>query len=466
MQKQEEINQEVRYQGFGTEKMGPLLFRMAVPMVAAQLINLLYSIVDRIYIGHLPRVGTVALAGAGLCNTIIILVSSFANIPGGGGAPLCSIALGKGKKQEAQAYLNHGMYLLVLFSIVLMIVFYAAMDPFLIACGASTETLPYARQYLQIYLTGTFFVMVSLGLNPFISTQGYPRIAMFTVIIGAVINIVLDPILMFAFHMGIAGAAAATVVSQAVSCFYVLRFLSRTDIPVRLDLRHWKPDGNVIRAMTALGISPFVMGSTEALIGFVLNGQLSRYGGDISVSALTIMQSGMQFISIPLQGFGQGCIPVLSYNYGNGNTKRVWEAFKIMLRVSFLFNLALVLWMVFFPEMEAGLFSSDPVLIEAVRKAMPLFMSGFCIFGLQRACQNMLVALNQPKVSLLIAFLRKVFLLVTLAYLLPHFVSPAYNGVYLAESLADFSAAVICSFICWKLFPGILNADVVSRVDH
>lgn len=456
----------VNYEGFGTEKLGPLLFRMAMPMVAAQIVNLLYSIVDRIYIGHLPQVGTTALAGAGLCNTIIILVSSFANIPGGGGAPLCSIALGKGKKEEAQAYLNNGIFLLALFSAALMLVFYGTMDPFLKACGASAETLPYARQYLQIYLIGTFFVMISLGLNPFISSQGYPRTAMLTVVFGAAINIVLDPILMFTFNMGIAGAAAATVISQAVSALYVLHFLSRKDVPVRLDLRHMHLDGAVIRAMTALGISPFVMGSTEALIGFVLNGQLSRYGGDIAVSALTIMQSGMQFISIPLQGFGQGCIPVISYNYGNGSTKRVREAFRIMLIVSFLFNLAMVIWMVFFPGMEAGLFSDDPALIEAVRKAMPLFMSGFCIFGLQRACQNMLVALNQPKVSLFIAFLRKVFLLVPLACFLPHFISPAYNGVYLAESVADFSAAVICALICRRLFPGILKtesgADVVQ----
>lgn len=446
-----------KYEGFGTEKMAPLLFRMAMPMVAAQLVNLLYSIVDRIYIGHLPEVGTAALAGVGLCNTISILISSFANIPGGGGAPLCSIALGKGRKEEAEAILNHGMFLLIVFSAVLMVLFYGTMDPFLKACGASEGTLPYAHQYLSIYLLGTFFVMVSVGLNPFISSQGYPRVAMLSVIIGAVINIVLDPILMFSLEMGIAGAAAATVASQAVSAWIVLKFLTKKEAAIRLSLKHFRLDTGVIRKMTALGISPFVMGSTEALIGFVLNGQLSRYGGDIFVSALTIMQSGMQFISIPLQGFGQGCIPVLSYNYGNGKADRVKEGFRILLAVSFLFNLAMVLWMVFFPEMEAGMFTNDPALIAAVKKAMPLFMSGFCIFGLQRACQNLLVALNQPKTSLFIAFLRKVFLLVPLAYILPHFITPAYNGVYLAESFADASAAIVCTCICMRLFPKILN---------
>ncbi len=446
-----------KYEGFGTEKMAPLLFRMAMPMVAAQLVNLLYSIVDRIYIGHLPEVGTSALAGVGICNTIIILVSSFANIPGGGGAPLCSIALGKGKKDEAEAILNNGMFLLIVFSAVLMAVFYGTMDPFLKACGASEGTLPYAHQYLSIYLIGTFFVMVSVGLNPFISSQGYPRVAMTSVIVGAAINIVLDPILMFAFEMGIAGAAAATVVSQAISAGIVLRFLTKKEVPVRLNLKQFKPDTSVIREMSALGVSPFVMGSTEALIGFVLNGQLSRYGGDIYVSALTIMQSGMQFISIPLQGFGQGCIPVMSYNYGNGKPERVKEGFRILLAVSFLFNLAMVIWMVFFPQMEAGLFTDDPKLIEVVKKAMPLFMSGFCIFGLQRACQNLLVSLNQPKTSLFIALLRKVFLLIPLAYILPHFITPAYNGVYLAESIADFTAAVICAAICMRLFPKILK---------
>ncbi|MGN1390070.1 MAG: MATE family efflux transporter [Bulleidia sp.] len=451
------MSQKAKYERFGTEKMAPLLFRMSMPMVAAQLVNLLYSIVDRIYIGHLPEVGTAALAGVGLCNTIIILVSSFANIPGGGGAPLCSIALGKGNREEAAKILNNGMFLLIIFTGMLMAVFYGTMDPFLKACGASEGTLPYAHQYLSIYLLGTFFVMVTVGLNPFISSQGYPRAAMFSVIIGAAINIVLDPILMFTFEMGIAGAAAATVISQAVSAVYVLKFLMKKEVPVRLNWKQLKPDQGVLKEMTALGISPFVMGSTEALIGFVLNGQLSRYGGDIYVSALTIMQSGMQFISIPLQGFGQGCIPVLSYNYGNGRAERVKEGFRILLCVSFLFNLGMVVWMVFFPEMEAGLFTADPELIAVVKKAMPLFMGGFCIFGLQRACQNLLVALNQPKTSLFIAFLRKVFLLVPLAYILPHYITPAYNGVYLAESIADFSAAVICACICMRLFPKILK---------
>lgn len=439
----------------GTDPMLPLIFRMSLPSVAAQLVNLLYNIVDRIYIGHIPLIGTDALAGVGVTNSIIILIAAFAMIVGSGGAPLAAIALGKGERQRAEKILGNGFLLILIFTVITMILSYIFMEPILRITGASDNTIGYAMDYLRIYLIGTLFVQLSIGLNSFISSQGRPGIAMCSVLIGAILNIVLDPIFIFALNMGVSGAATATVISQFFSALWVLRFLFSERASLRILPRYMSLDKNIVFSVLALGISPFVMASTESLVGFVLNGSLVKFG-DIYVSALTVMQSSMQIVATPLTGFSQGIIPVISYNYGHGNVERVKKGFKIVLTIMFSFNFALVVPMILFPSTIARLFTDDVALISVVAKVMPVFLAGMSIFGLQRACQNMFIALGQAKVSLFIALLRKVILLVPLALILPHFFG--IMGVYSAEAIADATSAILCTIIFLMKFPKILLA--------
>lgn len=438
----------------GTDRMLPLVFKMALPAVVAQLVNLLYNIVDRVYIGHIPGIGTPALAGIGVAGSIIILISAFSAIVAGGGAPLAAIALGQGNRQHAGKILGNGFVLLLMFTVITSVLAYVFMEPILLFTGASEQTLGYATDYLSIYLIGTLFVEVSVGLNTFINTQGRPAIAMWSVVIGAVLNILLDPLFIFVFDMGVKGAALATIISQAATAAWVLIFLTSSRASLRLEARYMRPDKKVIAATLALGASPFIMASTESLVGFVLNGTLKTFG-DIYVSALTVMQSSMLFVSVPLTGFALGFVPIVSYNYGHGNRERVKECFKIVLSFMFLFNLALILLMIFFPSVIASAFTADEELIRTVSKVMPIFLAGMSIFGLQRACQNMFVALGQAKISIFIALLRKVFLLVPLALILPHFMG--VTGVYAAEGISDATAAICCTIIFAIQFPRILN---------
>lgn len=448
-----QLSLEERYT---TEPIGKLMFSMAMPQVAAQLVNLLYSIVDRIYIGHIPEVGTTALAGVGLCNTVIILIAAFASFVSGGGTPLFSIALGKGDEKQAGRILNNGVNLLLIFTVALMAVIFPLMRPLLVLCGASEVTLPYALSYLRVYLCGTLFVMLTLGLSTFVNAEGAPRTSFAAIAVGAVLNIALDPLFIFVFDMGVTGAALATILSQAVSALLILHFLVKSPRAVlKIKRSGMRPEKEILKRIFSLGISPFVMAATESVIGFVLNGQLSLYG-DIYVSALTVLQSCMQFVTVPLQGFCQGCIPVLSYSYGHHSPERLKKAYHLFLAVLFTWNAAFFLFMVLCPSPMAHLFTSDPALVEAVCNASPWFLTGMIIFGLQRAAQNTFVATNQAKISLFIALLRKIFLLVPLAYILPHFVTPGYNGVFLAESVADGTAAIICELLFLNRFPKIL----------
>lgn len=438
----------------GTDRMLPLVFRMALPAVAAQIVNLLYSLVDRIYIGHIPGIGTDALAGIGVTSSVIILISAFSSIVGSGGAPLAAIALGQGDRERAGRILGNGFVLLCLFTVVTSAAAYAFMEPLLLAIGASERTLGYAVDYLSVYLLGTLFVEVSVGLNSFINTQGRPAIAMWSVVIGAVLNIVLDPLFIFVLDMGVKGAAVATVMSQACSAWWVVHFLTSREASLRLERRHLRPDKRVILSTLALGVSPFIMASTESLVGFVLNSSLKAYG-DIYISALAIMQSAMLAVSVPLTGFAQGFIPIVSYNYGHGDRQRVKDCFRIVLGVMFGFNLLLVLFMVLCPHLVAAAFTTDAALVDAVERTMPVFLAGMTIFGLQRACQNMFVALGQAKVSVFIALLRKVILLVPLALLLPRWMG--MMGVFAAEGISDATAAVCCTLIFAWQFPRILR---------
>ncbi|WP_418306897.1 MATE family efflux transporter [Phocaeicola coprophilus] len=438
----------------GTDPMLRLIFRMALPAVAAQFVNLLYAIVDRVYIGHIPGIGTDALAGVGVTMSIVILISSFSAIVGAGGAPLAAIALGQGNRERAGKILGNGFVLLLLFTVVTSSLAYLFMEPVLLLTGASEHTLGYAEDYLSVYLLGTLFVELSVGLNAFINTQGRPGIAMTSVLIGAAMNIVLDPVFIFGLDMGVKGAALATILSQACSAGWVLRFLFSRQASLPLERRYMKLDKGIVLSMLALGVSSFIMASTESLVGFVLNGSLKHFG-DIHVSALAILQSAMQFASVPLVGFAQGFVPVASYNYGHGYKDRVRSCFRISLITMFSFNFALMLLMICFPSVVASAFTDDEVLIGTVRCVMPVFLAGMTIFGLQRACQNMFVALGQARISIFIALLRKVILLIPLALLLPRFWG--VNGIYAAEAISDATAAVCCTLLfAWK-FPKILS---------
>lgn len=448
----------------GTDRMLPLIFKMSLPAVAAQLVNLLYNIVDRIYIGHIPGIGTDALAGIGVTSAVIILISSFSAIVGAGGSPLAAIALGQGNRERAGQILGNGFILLLIFTILTSATTYLFMEPILLFTGASENTIGYATDYLSIYLLGTLFVELSVGLNTFINTQGRPTIAMYSVLIGAILNIGLDPLFIFTFGMGVKGAALATILSQACSAIWVISFLTSKKASLRLEYRYMKLHKGIILSILALGVSPFIMASTESLVGFVLNSSLEKFG-DIYVSALAIMQSAMLIVSVPLTGFAQGFVPIVSYNYGHHNRERVKECFKIVVIIMFSFNFLLISFnfllisfMILFPSLVASAFTSDETLIETVRQVMPIFLGGMTIFGLQRACQNMFVALGQAKVSVFIALLRKVILLIPLALILPRFMG--MPGVYAAEGISDATAAICCTLIFAIQFPRILRKMV------
>ncbi len=438
-----------------TQPMLPLIIKMTLPAILAQLVNLLYSIVDRIYIGRIPN-GTDALAGLGITTSIIMLISAFSSIVGMGGSPIASIALGKGERERAGKILGNGFVLLIFFAIITSTIAYIFMQPLLFLIGASKQTIKYATDYLSIYLIGTVFVQISVGLVSYISCQGRPTIAMLSIIIGAVSNIILDPIFIYGFDMGVRGAALATIISQALSAIWVLRFLFSKNATLRLRKKYMKLEWKILSSMFAMGISPFVMTATESLIGFVLNGSLERYGGDLHVSAMTVLQSGMQIISVPMVGFAQGFVPVVSYNYGNRNKERVKEGFKIAFVVMTTLNLIMTSVLMIFPKFFARIFTDDILLIEKVGEVLPIFMAGMLIFGMQRACQNMFVALVQPKVSLFIALLRKVILLVPFALIFPVIMGENVIGVYIAEAMADGIAAVCCAIIFFITFPKIL----------
>ncbi len=443
-----------------TDRMLPLVFKMALPAVAAQFVNLLYNIVDRIYIGHIPEIGTDALAGVGVTTSIVILISAFSSIVGAGGAPLAATALGQGNRERAGRILGNGFILLIFFTLFTSAVTYLFMEPILLLVGASENTLQYAVDYLSVYLFGTMFVEISTGLNTFINAQGRPAIAMWSVVIGALLNIVLDPLFIFVFDMGVKGAAIATVLSQACSAIWIIHFLISDKASLRLEKRYLKLHRNIVSAIVALGVSPFIMASTESLVGFVLNGSLKHFG-DIYVSALAIMQSAMQFVSVPLTGFAQGFIPIVSYNYGHRDNARVKECFRIVVIFMFSFNMLLMLFMILFPDIIASAFTSDRQLTDTVDGMMPLFLAGMTIFGLQRACQNMFVALGQAKISIFIALLRKVILLVPLALILPRFLG--VEGIFAAEAISDATAAICCTLLFAYFFPRILKRNASLR---
>ncbi len=419
----------------GSAPLGRLMVSMALPAVAAQLINVLYNIVDRVYIGHIPGHGDVALTGVGVTFPIIMLVSAFSAFAGMGGAPLASIELGKRNYAKAERILGNSAGLLLIFSAVLTVVFSVFKTPILYAFGASEATIGYAESYIGIYLVGTIFVQAALGLNTFISGQGASKTAMLSVLIGAVINICLDPVFIFLFGMGVKGAALATVISQAVSAVWVVKFLLSKKSVIKLKVSCMGLEKGTVKLIAALGVSPFIMQSTESLVSITLNSGLQRYGGDLYVGTMAIMTSVMQLITIPLQGITQGVQPIISYNYGAGNKKRVKSAFLRMLAITFAGMFVFCGLAVVCPGLYAGIFTSNEALTELTVKVMPTYFLGMTIFGIQSACQATFIALGQAKVSMFIALLRKVILLIPLAIILPKFMG--VMGIYRAEPIAD-----------------------------
>ena len=419
------------------------MLSMGVPTLAAQLINLLYNIVDRIYIGHIPNVGADALTGLGLAMPVIMIISAFSMLLGAGGAPLAGIDMGRGDMKSAEKIIGSCAGALVICSVILTAVFAVFEKPLLYLIGASDVTLPYAVKYLSIYLCGTLFVQLTLGLNLFLTAQGKAKTAMLSVLIGAVINIILDPVLIFALDMGIGGAALATVFSQFCSCVWVVKSLTGKKTALRIKKENLKPDPAVLKRITALGISPFIMQSTESLISIVLNSSLQKYGGDLYVGSLTILQSVMQLISVPINGFTQGIQPILSYNFGAGNIERVKKVSQRIMLCTVSVSGLLALAAVLFPKAFVGVFTSDGALAELSAKVLPVFVFGMLVFGLQMGSQTIFLGLGQAKLSLFAALLRKVILLTPLALILPA-VTQNVMGIYYAEPIADITAALIC----------------------
>ena len=417
---------------------------------------------DRIYIGHISGVGAAALTGVGLTFPIITLISAFSAFVGTGGAPLASIWMGKNDKKHAEKILGTGVFMLLCFSVVLMVLFLIFQRPLLYAFGASDATIGYAMEYLTIYLLGTVFVEIALGLNPFIIAQGRSTTAMMSIVIGAVINIVLDPVFIFVFHMGVKGAAIATVISQALSAAWNVKALVDKKAVLKIIPSCIRPELRVMGQIFSLGISPFIMRSTESLISIVLNHQLQKFGGDLYVGSLTIMQSVMQLFSAPLNGYTQGVQPIVSYNFGAGKFDRVKTTYRYMIAGSFLISFLTAASAMIFPEFYAMMFTNEQELITLTGKVMPIFMTGMLIFGLQNGIQPTFLGLGQAKISLFIALLRKVILLVPLALIFPNFFG--VMGVYYAEPVADIISALTASILFLCNIKKILTMENLRKI--
>lgn len=452
----------INEKALGEGSLNKLMFKMAVPTIVAQIINILYNIVDRIYIGHIPGASASALTGVGVALPIVVFISAFSAFVGQGGAPLSSIWLGKGDKDHAEKILGNGTFLLVLFTIILMLVFYIWQKPLLYAFGASDATISYASIYLSWYLVGTIFVEIALGLNTYIIAQGNSGVAMVSVLAGAIFNIILDPLFIFVFEMGVKGAAIATVISQTLSAIWVLYFLTGKKALLKIKFRYLVPDFNIIKSIFLLGISPFVMRATESLISIVMNSGLQKYGGDIYVAALTVMQSVMQLFSAPIGGFTQGVQPLVSYNYGAQNFTRVRQTYKKMIVTCGSFSFITTIVVMVFPQVFARIFTDDTTLIELVSRKMPLFMCGMLLFGVQMAIQPVFLALGQAKISLIIAMLRKVILLTLLAIIFPVFFD--VDGVFFAEPVSDFISAITAIILFRLNINKILSREKVEQI--
>ncbi len=423
------------------EPIGKLLLKLALPTVAAQIINMLYNIVDRIYIGHIKGVGALALTGVGVCMPIIMIVTAFAALVGNGGAPRASIFMGKGENDAAEKTLGNCFTLQIIISVVLTAVLLIWNRDLLMAFGASENTIEYAVSYMNIYAVGTIFVQLTLGMNAFITAQGFAKTGMLSVLIGAVANIILDPIFIFGFGLGVRGAALATIISQAASCTWVLLFLFGKKTVLKIRVKNMGLQKKIILPSIALGLATFIMQASESVISVCFNSSLLKYGGDIAVGAMTILTSVMQFAMLPLQGLGQGAQPIISYNYGAKNVKRVKNAFWLLLKVSLSYAVLLWAFIMIFPQGFAGMFTSDPELLIFTKTALRIYTACLFLFGIQMACQMTFTSLGKAGSSIIVAVMRKFVLLIPLIYIMPVILSNKKDiAVYMAEPIADFFA--------------------------
>ena len=425
----------------GTEPVGRLLLKLALPTVTAQVINMLYNIVDRIYIGHIPDVGDVALTGVGVCMPLIMIVTAFAAFSGFGGAPRASIFMGKGDNDSAEKTLGNCFVVQILISVALTAVLLVWNRDFLMAFGASENTIQYGVDYMNIYAIGTIFVQLTLGMNAFITAQGFAKTGMLSVLIGAVANIILDPIFIFGFGLGVKGAALATVLSQAASCTWVLLFLFGKKTVLKIRRGNLLLRAKILFPSLALGLSTFIMQASESVISICFNRSLQNYGGDIAVGAMTILTSVMQFAMLPMQGIGQGAQPIMSFNYGAGKIDRVKKAFWLLLKVTFAYSTLIWLAVMIFPQVFVGLFTSDATLLAFTKTALRIYMACVFLMGIQIACQMAFTSIGCAKESILVAVTRKFILLIPLIYIVPLiWRSNQTLAVYLAEPIADFFA--------------------------
>lgn len=435
----------------GVKPVKQLLWKLAVPAITAQIVNVLYNVVDRIYIGHIPETGKLSLTGLGVCMPLIMLISAFAALAGMGGAPRASIMLGRNDKEEAERIMGNCTALLILVAIVLTVVFLLFAEPFLLTFGASENTIGYAMDYMHIYSFGTIFVQLTLGLNAFITAQGFAKISMKTTMIGAVANIILDPVFIFFFGMGVKGAALATVISQALSAAWVLTFLLGKQTILKLKLKNLRLRSKTILPCVLLGLSPFVMQSTESILNVCFNSSLLKYGGDTAVGAMTILSSMMQFSMLPLHGLSQGAQPITGYNFGARKAQRVQESFWALLKGSLGYSMFVWVIVMLFPRQLAMLFAGDAEFLDYIVRALRIYMAMGGILGIQIACQQTFIAIGNAKTSLFLAIYRKILLLIPFIYILPHFLAQKDMAVFLAEPVADTIAVMTTAIMfAWQ----------------
>ena len=451
-----EMSREVN---LGEEPIGRLLMTLAVPAITSQLVNALYNMVDRMYIGHIPKIGSTALTGVGVCFPLIMIISAFASLIGMGGAPRASIYMGKKDNKTAEKIMGNCFTALVIIAVILTAVVLLFQEPLLYLFSASRETIGYAKEYMSIYAVGTIFVQLTLGMNAFISAQGFSKISMLTVVIGAVTNIVLDPVFIFLFDMGVAGAALATILSQALSAVWAVWFLCGKKTVLRLKKENLRIRLSLLMPCVGLGVAPFVMQSTESILLLCFNSSLLKYGGNLAVGAMTILSSVMQFAMLPLQGLTQGGQPIISFNYGAGNMARVKKAFQIQTVCCFTF--AFVLWAAveLAPGLFVAVFTNDPQLAELTKWALRIYMACVLLMGIQISCQQSFIALGNSRVSAFLAIFRKIIVLIPLIYILPMLLEDKVFAVFLAEPVADAVAVTTTSALFYREFKKLTKKE-------
>lgn len=440
----------------GKDKIASLLFKLAMPAIVAQLVNLLYNMVDRIFIGQMPN-GQIAIAGIGVAFPVIIIINAFSSLVGMGGAPLAAIKMGEGNNDAAEEIMTNSFSMLVIISLIITTIIYIFKEPLLYMFGASPATFVYSLDYLGIYVLGTIFVQITLGLNPFINTQGFAKIGMISVIVGAVTNIILDAIFIIGLGMGVKGAALATIIAQGVSATWVIRFLTGNKTKLKIRRRYIVPKWEIVKNTMALGVSPFVMQSTESLVLISFNNMLLMYGGDLAVGAMTIMSSLMQIIIMPANGLTQGAQPIISYNYGAKQKGRVKETFKLLFKITLSFTSIMCLSLLLIPQFFVRIFNSNPEFVQFTSWTIRIYFAGIFAFGAQIACQQTFLALGQAKISLMLALLRKVVILVPLIFILPNFIGNKLFAVLLAEPVADITAAIVTTIVFGRFYKRTLE---------